>query len=390
MVALKPAKIDFIGNIVIEDNLMTSMQLDIGFGTMPVKVENDRVLLIDQRFLPEKTEYFDATEFDAMCEAIKVMVVRGAPSIGVAAAYGLAYEADRLARDSKSRAEFFKRLDESRKVLEATRPTAVNLIWATQHINKMAEQIFDQENSEEAALKSVGEKLKKFAFDIMEEHVRVNKTLSDFGAQVIEKNANVLTHCNAGSLAACGWGTALGVIRSAHLNGTGVKVFVDETRPRNQGAKLTMWELTQDGIPATLVCDSMSGHLMSHKKVDVIITGADRIARNGDTANKIGTYNLAVLAHYHGVPFYIAAPLSTFDPNLDSGEGIPIEHRDENEITAPDGICVTVSGARAYNPAFDVTPAKLIAGIITEAGILRPDYRDSITKALLTLKTKQS
>lgn len=364
------------------------MKLDIGVGTMPVKIENDRVMLIDQRFLPEKTEYFDATEFDAMCEAIRVMVVRGAPSIGVAAAYGLAYEADRLARVSKSRDEFFKRLSESRNVLDATRPTAVNLIWATEQIYKMSRRIFEQEGTEDAALKSVGEKLKKFAFDIMQEHVRVNKTLSDFGAQVIEKNANVLTHCNAGSLAACGWGTALGVIRSSHLNGSGVKVFVDETRPRNQGAKLTMWELSQDGIPATLVCDSMSGHLMSERKVDVIITGADRIARNGDTANKIGTYNLAVLAQFHGLPFYIAAPLSTFDPELESGEGIPIEHRDEREITAPDGACVTVSGARAYNPAFDVTPAKLITGIITEAGILRPDYRDSITRALSTLEKK--
>lgn len=364
------------------------MKVDIGVGTMPVKIENDRVMLIDQRYLPEKSEYFDATEFDAMCEAIKVMVVRGAPSIGVAAAYGLAYEADRLARSSKSRNEFFKRLGESRKTLDATRPTAVNLIWATEHIYRTAERVFEQEPTEEAALKSVGEKLKKFAFDIMEEHVRVNKTLSDFGAEVIGRNANVLTHCNAGSLAACGWGTALGVIRSSHLNGSGVKVFVDETRPRNQGAKLTMWELTEDGIPATLVCDSMSGHLMASKKVDVIITGADRIARNGDTANKIGTYNLAVLAHFHGVPFYIAAPLSTFDPNLDSGDGIPIEHRDEKEITAPDGTCVTVPGARAYNPAFDVTPAKLIAGIITEAGILRPDYRVSITKALATLEKK--
>ncbi len=352
---------------------------EIGLGTMPVVIDDrNRIMLIDQRRLPEVVEYFDATAFGDMLVAIETMVVRGAPSIGVAAAFSLAWEAGVLASRLTDATEFLKALTEKGFELKATRPTAVNLAWAVDLILDRANRsLSEKKTSSETALY-----LKAEAHKVMDHHVAVNKTLSDFGAELFKNDARVLTHCNAGSLATCGWGTALGVIRSAHIKGLNPEVFVDETRPRHQGAKLTMWELKEDQIPATLVCDNMAGHLMAHGKVDLVITGADRIAVNGDSANKIGTYNLAVLAHYHNIPFYIAAPLSTVDGALASGEGIPIEHRNESEVTMMGDRSITIGGARAYNPAFDVTPAKLITAIITEAGILRPDYTKSITEAL--------
>jgi len=362
---------------------MSSLISEIGLGTLPVVITDDhKILLIDQRKLPEVFEYFDATSFDDMCFAIETMVVRGAPSIGVAAAFSLAWEADVLAKTISKRDEFLNALQTKGDQLKSTRPTAVNLAWAVDLIVDRAKSSFDKDAN--APTSEVAAFLKTEAQGVMDHHVSVNRTLSDFGAELFKQNARVLTHCNAGSLATCGWGTALGVIRSAHLIGRQPEVFVDETRPRHQGAKLTMWELKEDKIPSTLVCDNMAGHLMSHGNVDLVITGADRIARNGDTANKIGTYNLAVLAHYHNIPFYIAAPLSTVDGALESGAGIPIEYRHESEVTMMSDKNITVDGARAYNPAFDVTPAKLITAIITEAGILRPDYSASITEALKT------
>lgn len=362
---------------------MRKSESEIGSGTLPVRVgESGRIELIDQRLLPEECVYFDATTLEDMCMAIKTMVVRGAPSIGVAAAFGMASEALRLVADCSSSSEFLDRLKSTKEKLDSTRPTAVNLMWATDQMLGHAQLLSSADN--DCALSTVAEGLMDFAKEMLEEHIRINRTLSEFGAEVIKNGAKIVTHCNAGSLAACGWGTALGVIRSAYLNGREPHVYVDETRPRNQGSKLTMWELMQDSIPATLVCDSMSGHLMSRGEVDVVIVGADRIAANGDTANKIGTYNLAVLAHYHKVPFYVAAPLSTFDIGIESGKEIPIEFRDQEEITTVNGSRITVSGAEALNPAFDVTPAELIAGIITEAGVLRPDYRVSIARAFDT------
>lgn len=364
-----------------KDGEMTSNSVisEIGLGTMPVMLSADgKILLIDQRRLPETIEYFDATAFDDMLVAIETMVVRGAPSIGVAAGFSLAWEAEVLASKISDKQQFLTALTEKGGRLKATRPTAVNLAWAVDLIlDRAAKGLAERDSTVDVALNLKGEAQK-----MMDHHIAVNKMLSDFGAQLLKSDAHVLTHCNAGSLATCGWGTALGVIRSAHIKGLNPAVFVDETRPRHQGAKLTMWELKEDQIPATLVCDNMAGHLMASGKVDLVITGADRIAINGDTANKIGTYNLAVLAHYHNIPFYIAAPLSTVDGALSSGDLIPIEHRSESEVTMINESSITIGGARAYNPAFDVTPAKLISAIITEAGILRPDYTKSLTEAL--------
>jgi methylthioribose-1-phosphate isomerase len=355
------------------------MQMPIG--VLPLAYEDGKLLLVDQRKLPHQLTYFDATAFDDLCFAIKDMVVRGAPSIGVCAAFGLAMEAQRQAADAKVGDAFLEKMSRSADILNATRPTAVNLRWAVERIGgalhrrlHAASSIMEIEAAAGAALED--------ARAILDEHIESNKAIGKFGHELLPEQCKIITHCNAGSLATCGWGTALGVIRSAHFAGKQVSVYVDETRPRNQGANLTMWELTQDKIPATLVCDNMSGHIMLTQKVDCIIVGADRIARNGDTANKIGTYNLAVLANFHGVPFYVAAPISTFDANIADGSMIPIEERSHDEVVSQAGQSITVPGANAYNPAFDVTPAKLISAIITDRGVLRPPYQTSIAAAL--------
>ena len=350
-------------------------QADIG--VLPLVLDGDRVLLIDQRQIPDKLEYFDATSLDDMCFAISDMVVRGAPSIGVAAAFGMACEAQRLGERLSDSQALLQELHDTRLRLQHTRPTAVNLRWAT---DKIFDQLVTLSHSQSNA-RELGKHAMVYAREMLDEHIQINRTLSGYGAELIDANSAILTHCNAGSLATCGWGTALGVIRSAAMRGLNPSVYVDETRPRNQGSKLTIWELHQDKIPATLICDSMSGHLMAHGKVQLVVTGADRIAANGDSANKIGTYNLAVVANYHNVPFYIAAPLSTIDLTIATGESIPIEERQQSEITSVVGIPITMDGVKAYNPAFDVTPAKLIAGIITEAGVLRPPYESSIAEA---------
>lgn len=354
---------------------MEAIKLDEG--TMPVHTKDGRIILIDQRKLPHAIEYFDATELEKMCFAIVDMVVRGAPSIGVAAALSMAAHLRDLALGNKSQPTLAE-LDDAKERLDATRPTAVNLKWATGEVYSYAEKLIKEGLSSEAFANEIFQ----FAQDMLQDHLQRNKKLSEFGLSVIPNAARIITHCNAGSLATSGWGTALGVIRSAHLQGLSPRVFVDETRPRNQGSKLTMWELSQDGIPATLICDNMAGYLMSRGDVDLVITGADRIAANGDSANKIGTYSLAVLAHHHGIPFYIAAPLSTFDPGIATGSEIPIEFRNTDEVTSVEGHPVTVKDAEALNPAFDVTPNSLIKGIITEQGLLRAPYRQSIQDAL--------
>ncbi len=346
-------------------------------GTMPVHTDNGKIILIDQRKLPQAIEYFDATDIDQMCFAIQEMVVRGAPSIGVAAALSMARHLQKRAGEKNSPLAVSD-LSKAKQKLDATRPTAVNLKWATGVVHDFASQLLKEQRTNI----EFGKRVFQFAEDMLQDHLDRNKKLSDFGQAIIPQKARIITHCNAGSLATCGWGTALGVIRSAHLKGLKPQVFVDETRPRNQGSKLTMWELTEDGIPATLICDNMSGYLMKKKEVDLVITGADRIAANGDSANKIGTYSLAVLAHHHGIPFYIAAPLSTFDANIETGEEIPIEFRPEDEVRNIEGQPVTVKGAAALNPAFDVTPHQLIKGIITEQGVLTPPYEQSIREAL--------
>jgi methylthioribose-1-phosphate isomerase len=356
---------------------MDTLMIKVDEGTMPVHTDNGKIILIDQRKLPDAIEYFDATDIDQMCFAIVDMVVRGAPSIGVAAALSMAAHLQKLAGQQDS-ALTVRQFDEAKSKLDATRPTAVNLRWATSKVHMFACFLLNEkvDNSE------FGKRIFEFAEHMLQDHLDRNRKLSDFGLSVVPQSARIITHCNAGSLAACGWGTALGVIRSAHAKGLKPSVFVDETRPRNQGSKLTMWELTQDGVPATLICDNMSGYLMQKGDVDMVITGADRIAANGDSANKIGTYPLAVLANHHAIPFYIAAPLSTFDPLIESGEEIPIEFRNKEEVLSLDGRTLTVNGAEALNPAFDVTPNQLIKGIITEEGVLRPPYKESIAAAL--------
>ena len=361
---------------------MSTQELELGVGTMPVVVHEDKkVVLLDQRALPQSVSFYDASDFDNMLYAIKNMVVRGAPSIGVAGALGLARRAMDIAETASSGEKFLVELEEAKVQIQATRPTAVNLAWETDMIFQKARSLMEA-SGEECSLIELSEALFTRACELIDEHVRKNRKLSEYGCDFIPKSPTVLTHCNAGSLAACGWGTALGVIRSAKIRGYSPTVYVDETRPRGQGAKLTMWELAEDGIPAKLVCDSMAGYLMANKLVELVIVGADRIAMNGDTANKIGTYNLAVLAKHHHIPFYVAAPLSTFDREIEDGSEIPIEHRDVDEVLTIDGSPISIAGAEAVNPAFDVTPNELITAIFTEFGVLLPEFKDSIAKAM--------
>jgi len=350
--------------------------LQTGSKIRPIRVIDGRVELLDQRKIPESTEYFDATLLDDMCFAISDMVVRGAPAIGVAAALGLASEAKRLATISTSISNFLQSLTEAKNRLDATRPTAVNLRWATQRIYRLAE------NNQDKTLPALAEHLFSQAEQMIEEDIAINMSMGKHGSALLLDKQNIITHCNAGALATCGWGTALGVIRSAVQLGAKLTIYVDETRPRQQGFRLTAWELMTDNITPVLITDSMAGHLMAQGKVDAVIVGADRIAGNGDAANKIGTYSLAVLAKAHKIPFYVAAPLSTIDPHVKSGADIPIEERHPSEVTVFGDKDLCPEGARVYNPAFDVTPAKFITAIITEAGVLQAPYKQAIAVAL--------
>ena len=328
----------------------------------PIEFKENKLILIDQRKLPKKEEYFVCNNYLDVTYAIKEMVVRGAPAIGVTAAYGIAlFVLNCLDKD-----ELVKDFEKVCKEFSETRPTAVNLFWA---INRMKKKF---NNCKDDSLNKIKEEILKEANKIFNEDIEINKKIGENGEKLIKNNSNILTHCNAGALATAGYGTALGVIRSAFYNGKNIHVYVDETRPFLQGSRLTAWELMKEKIPCTLICDNMAGFLMKLGKIDAIIVGADRIASNGDTANKIGTYSLAVLAKKHNIPFYVAAPYSTFDFEIKTGEEIPIEERPGNEITemftknsAPDGI-------NTFNPAFDVTDAELITAIITEKEILNP------------------
>jgi len=304
--------------------------------------------------------------------AIKNMVVRGAPAIGAAAAYGMALAAGSL--QGKERESLLAGLEEAARGLKATRPTAVNLAWAVERMMNFARSQKTENPSRLAEL------LWAEAEKIAAEDVVTNKKIGQHGAKLIPQKARILTHCNAGALATVDYGTALGVIRSAVEQGKEVTVFVDETRPYLQGSRLTAWELQQEGIPATLIADNMAGFLMQKGEIDLVIVGADRIAANGDVANKIGTYSLAVLAQAHKIPFYVAAPLSTFDLKIDSGSLIPIEERSARELTHFAGVQIAPSGIKCYNPAFDVTPAALITAIITETGIIKKPTAETINK----------
>ena len=310
---------------------------------------NGNVLsLLDQRLLPREEKWVECRTASEVAEAIRTMVVRGAPAIGVAAAYGMAMASD---------------LAQAAEELKAARPTAVNLAWA---VDQMLRANGDVQEAER----------------IHREDLEACKAMGRFGAELLGDRATVLTHCNAGALATAGYGTALGVIRAAVESGKRVAVFADETRPYLQGARLTAWELQQDGIDVTLITDNMSGHFFQQGQFDAVIVGADRIAANGDTANKIGTYTLAVLAHAHGVPFYIAAPRSTIDPACPNGAAIPIEERSANEVVDIYGSRVAPEGISVRHPAFDVTPARLITAIITERGVIRPPFAEGIIRVM--------
>lgn len=319
-----------------------------------------KVLLIDQLKLPEQYEIITCIRWDEVYEAIKTMIVRGAPAIGVSAALGMAL----AARDAKDFAEYTAI---SEKMKQA-RPTAVNLMWAVDRLQKIAQK----HPKDVAAMRKA---VIAEAQVMLNEDIETNKAMGKFGADVVPKNARILTHCNAGALACVAYGTALGVIRAAHAQGKVKMVYSDETRPRLQGGKLTAWEMVEEGIPVTTITDNMAGYAMKKGMIDMVVVGADRIAANGDTANKIGTYSVAVLAKEHGIPFYIAAPFSTIDTKIKSGEEIPIEERDHEEVTHINGHRVIAEGVKIFNPGFDVTPAKYITGIITEKGVLKPPFK---------------
>lgn len=331
--------------------------------------------ILDQSKLPGEIVYKDALSYQEVAEAIENMVVRGAPAIGAAAAYGYVLGALAYREDPEGLTEYMHMVQER---LEATRPTAVNLFWA---LRRMEDRL--RECREINDLAEVQKILIEEAERIAEDDRRVNRLIGEFGNAVVPEKANILTHCNAGALATVEYGTALGVIRKASETDKNVHVYAAETRPLLQGARLTTMELMQDKIPVTLIADSMAGYLMQQGKIDLVLVGADRIAANGDTANKIGTYSLAVLAQAHNVPFYVAAPLSTIDLKVANGQEIPIEKRPAKELLECVGVQVAPAEVNVYNPAFDVTPAKYITGIITEKGVVVSPYAINILKLMV-------
>jgi len=338
-----------------------------------VEWTDDGVVMIDQRLLPTEEKYLTLRSCDEVADAIRTMVVRGAPAIGVSAAMGLALGARQF--DGASLVDMEDNFNALCERMSKTRPTAVNLFWAIERMR----DTFNRARAKTQDLADIKKVLVDEALKIFHEDIEANRAIGHFGADLIADGDIVLTHCNAGALATAGdYGTALGVIRGARDAGKRVAVIADETRPFLQGLRLTAWELAKDNIPVTVITDNMAGHVMKSGKVDVVVVGADRIAANGDAANKIGTYMVAVLAKRHNIPFYVAAPITTLDLSISSGEQIPIEERDAREIThvrdhqlGPDGVSV-------HNPAFDVTPNELIAAIITDKGVARPPYVESL------------
>jgi methylthioribose-1-phosphate isomerase len=327
--------------------------------------------MLDQRALPHVTDYLSYTSAEGVAQGIKEMVVRGAPAIGIAAAYGMAIAAHEAATSGEKPKDFLRT---AKEVLAASRPTAVNLFWALERCESLAHAHLDAEGS----VAELAELLSNEAIEIHQDDIARNRVMGELGAALLPAGAKILTHCNAGALATGGHGTALGIIRSAVEAGNNVEVWVDETRPYLQGARLTLYELMTEGIPARLVSDNMSGFLMSRNLVDAVIVGTDRTVANGDVANKIGTYTLAVLCARHKIPFYVACPLSTLDLSIEHGADIPIEERSSDEVTQFAGVRIAPEGAEAYHPAFDVTPAELVTAIITEKGIAYPPYKDSL------------
>ncbi len=334
-----------------------------------IEWQDDAVVLLDQRRLPAQEVYVRLTDADRVIEAIRDLVVRGAPAIGVTAAMGLALGARSLPDEPDAFRRAFAGLCER---MQAARPTAVNLRWAVRRMASVAEETL------EGGVPATRARLVAEARLMHAQDVEINRAMGRHGAVLVPAEARVLTHCNAGALATAGYGTALGVVRAATEAGKRISVWADETRPFLQGARLTAWELQHDGIPCTVITDNMAGYLMRRGQVDLVIVGADRIAANGDVANKIGTYTVAVLAHEHGVPFYVAAPTSTIDWEVPSGEAIPIEERSSDEVVRVGGERIVPEGVPALYPAFDVTPHELVTAIITEQGVARAPYADSL------------
>ena len=343
-----------------------------GFSIKAVQWLGDRLRILDQARLPHRLVYRELRDAEGVAQAIRGLRVRGAPLIGIAAAYGVVLGARGLPVSSLP--EFRKGLEEAALALEKTRPTAVNLPRA---INRMRRAW-----AEGVGRREIEARLLEEALALEREEEEAGEKMGQHGAGLLADGDLVLTHCNSGSLATAGVGTALGVIKVAHRQGKHIRVLVSETRPLLQGARLTAWELKQEGIPFTIITDSMAGYFMKKGEVKAVITGADRIAANGDSANKIGTYTLAVLAMEHGIPFYLVAPTSTVDLSLASGEGIPIEERDPREVTHFAGTSIAPRGSRAANPAFDITPHHYISAIITEKGVLREPYEERLRKAV--------
>jgi len=350
--------------------------------------QEQALILLDQRFLPATEEYFTCRTTGDVIYALREMVVRGAPAIGVTAAWGCVLAAKEAAGESYALSGGWEReLEALLDALKKARPTAINLAWAVKrmrHVWKSGAQGFDVSPADVLSM------WKAEAARMQAEDIAVNKRLGAYGAELIDKGDAVMTHCNAGALATAGFGTALGVIYAAHAQGKGITVIANETRPVLQGARLTAYELNREGVPVTVACDNACALLMHRGMVQKVVVGADRIAVNGDTANKIGTYGVALLAKAHGIPFYVAAPLSTIDATAPSGEEIPIEERPAKEVTTVGATVITPEGVPVLNAAFDVTPADLIAGIITEHGVLRPPYADSIRQVFDKAKQEQS
>jgi len=331
---------------------------------------DNRVRILDQTGLPQEEVYLELSRYQDIASAIKKLKIRGAPAIGVAGAYGVALGALKI--KAKSREKFLEKLQAVSQTIASTRPTARNLFRAVDRMQQVAEACGDIEQIKTALVNE--------AINIQAEEAEATRKLSQLGAELIGDGFAVLTHCNTGALATAGYGTALGVIKQAWEQGKKLRVLATETRPLLQGARLTTWELKKADIPFTLITDSMAGYFISRGEVDCVIVGADRIAANGDTANKIGTYTLAVLAKEHGIPFYVAAPTSTIDLSLASGAQIPIEQRSQEEVTHIQGVSIAPEGIQAANPAFDVTPHKYITAIITENGIIREPYGEGLRK----------
>ncbi len=338
--------------------------------TITMEWTGDRLILVDQRKLPHVVEYVECKTHEEVARAIKEMIVRGAPAIGAVAAFGFVLGAKQFSHLKTE--SFTEHIETVRKNLASTRPTAVNLFWALERMYRKTQQTSDIDQ-----LLSI---LEEEAMKIAKEDIEVNRAIGMYGQTLLKDGDTVLTHCNAGALATVDYGTALGVIRAAVENGKRIRVYVDETRPYLQGARLTAWELVQLGVETVLITDNMAGWVMKQGKVNAVIVGADRIAANGDVANKIGTYSVAVLANRNGVPFYVAAPVSTIDIKIKDGTQIPIEERSHEEVTHIGGKKIAADGVRVYNPAFDVTENELVSAIITQKGILRQPYSESISK----------